>query len=383
MFYLAVAPQLFGSICQRLDEIGIVDEHARVILEKPIGHDLALGPRGQRRRRPGLRRERRSSASTTTSARRRVQNLARRCASPTRSSSRSGTRRCIDHVQITVAETVGVERPRRLLRRRGRAARHGAEPPAAAALPGGDGAAVVRRTRDRCATRRSRCSRRCGRSTRTTSTTTPCAASTTPGSSTATRCRLRRRRGQRRASATETFVALKAEVAQLALGGRAVLPAHRQAHADARVRDRGPSSRSRRTRSSRRPTGGTDAEPAASSWHPARRGRAPAPDRQGAGPGRQPPPADVPLDLTLRHGVRRAAARRLRAAADGRHQAATRRCSCAATRSRPRGHGPSRSCGAGRRRPSAPKRYPAGTTGPTAAAMLLERDGRTWQEPDQ
>ena len=33
--------------------------------------------------------------------------------------------------------------------------------------------------------------------------------------------------------------------------------------------------------------------------------------------------------------------------------------------------------------PDRPKRYPAGTTGPTAAAMLLERDGRTWQEPDQ
>ena len=30
-----------------------------------------------------------------------------------------------------------------------------------------------------------------------------------------------------------------------------------------------------------------------------------------------------------------------------------------------------------------PKRYPAGTPGPTAAAMLLERDGRTWQELDQ
>jgi glucose-6-phosphate 1-dehydrogenase len=28
----------------------------------------------------------------------------------------------------------------------------------------------------------------------------------------------------------------------------------------------------------------------------------------------------------------------------------------------------------------APKRYPAGTSGPTAAAMLLEREGRTWQE---
>jgi glucose-6-phosphate 1-dehydrogenase len=33
--------------------------------------------------------------------------------------------------------------------------------------------------------------------------------------------------------------------------------------------------------------------------------------------------------------------------------------------------------------PERPKRYPAGTTGPTAAVTLLERDGRSWQEPDQ
>jgi glucose-6-phosphate 1-dehydrogenase len=41
VFYLAVAPSLFGAICQRLEEIGVVDERARVVLEKPIGHDLA------------------------------------------------------------------------------------------------------------------------------------------------------------------------------------------------------------------------------------------------------------------------------------------------------------------------------------------------------
>src|SRR4051794_16522558 len=40
VFYLAVAPRLFGALCQRLDEIGVVDERARVVLEKPIGHDL-------------------------------------------------------------------------------------------------------------------------------------------------------------------------------------------------------------------------------------------------------------------------------------------------------------------------------------------------------
>jgi glucose-6-phosphate 1-dehydrogenase len=32
--------------------------------------------------------------------------------------------------------------------------------------------------------------------------------------------------------------------------------------------------------------------------------------------------------------------------------------------------------------PEQPLRYQAGTPGPTAAATLLERDGRAWQEPD-
>src|SRR5690349_9505545 len=41
VFYLAVAPKLFGALCQRLDEIGAVDANARVVMEKPVGHDLA------------------------------------------------------------------------------------------------------------------------------------------------------------------------------------------------------------------------------------------------------------------------------------------------------------------------------------------------------
>ncbi|MDP3890570.1 glucose-6-phosphate dehydrogenase [Nocardioides sp.] len=41
VFYLAVAPALFGEICQHLEETGLVDERARVVLEKPIGSDLA------------------------------------------------------------------------------------------------------------------------------------------------------------------------------------------------------------------------------------------------------------------------------------------------------------------------------------------------------
>ncbi len=41
VFYLAVGPSLFGAICRHLDEIGVVNDLARVVLEKPIGHGLA------------------------------------------------------------------------------------------------------------------------------------------------------------------------------------------------------------------------------------------------------------------------------------------------------------------------------------------------------
>ena len=67
-------------------------------------------------------------------------------------SSRSGIAPHIDHVQITVAETVGVEERGGLLRQVGRAARHGAEPLAAAALHRRHGAAHL--DRGRCGARR-------------------------------------------------------------------------------------------------------------------------------------------------------------------------------------------------------------------------------------
>ena len=41
VFYLACAPKLFGPICSRLAEHGLVNDDSRVVLEKPIGHDLA------------------------------------------------------------------------------------------------------------------------------------------------------------------------------------------------------------------------------------------------------------------------------------------------------------------------------------------------------
>ena len=59
----------------------------------------------------------------------------------------------IDHVQITVAETLGVEGRGAYYDAVRRDARHGAEPHAAAALPGRDGAARRRWRPTRCATR--------------------------------------------------------------------------------------------------------------------------------------------------------------------------------------------------------------------------------------
>ncbi len=39
-FYLAVAPELFGVICTKIGDKGLITPRTRVIIEKPIGHDL-------------------------------------------------------------------------------------------------------------------------------------------------------------------------------------------------------------------------------------------------------------------------------------------------------------------------------------------------------
>ncbi|MCB1049213.1 MAG: glucose-6-phosphate dehydrogenase [Acidobacteria bacterium] len=40
VFYLATSPGIYGPICQMLAQKGLVNRHGRVVLEKPIGHDL-------------------------------------------------------------------------------------------------------------------------------------------------------------------------------------------------------------------------------------------------------------------------------------------------------------------------------------------------------
>ncbi|HIZ98478.1 glucose-6-phosphate dehydrogenase [Janibacter sp. G349] len=106
VFYLAVGPALFGTICHRLDEIGLVQPSSRVVLEKPLGHDLASA------------REINDSVGEVFAesqifridhylGKESVQNLlVTRFANSVFEPLWHAT--AIDHVQITVAESVGV-----------------------------------------------------------------------------------------------------------------------------------------------------------------------------------------------------------------------------------------------------------------------------------
>jgi glucose-6-phosphate 1-dehydrogenase len=45
VYYLATAPSLFTAICAHLSGAGLIDARSRVVLEKPLGHDLASAQR--------------------------------------------------------------------------------------------------------------------------------------------------------------------------------------------------------------------------------------------------------------------------------------------------------------------------------------------------
>ena len=106
-YYLATSPDLYGAICRNLAKNGLIGEKSRVVLEKPIGKDLksakaindAVGevfPESQI-----FRIDHYLGKET-------VQNLlSLRFANTI--FERLWTADVIDHVQITVAETVGVE----------------------------------------------------------------------------------------------------------------------------------------------------------------------------------------------------------------------------------------------------------------------------------
>ena len=135
------SPDLYGPICRNIGAHGLATEQSRVVLEKPIGHDLASAREindqvGEVFAEAQIFRIDHYLGKET------VQNLmALRFANTI--FERLWTTDVIDHVQITVAETVGVEGRGGYYDHAGRDARHGAEPHAAAAVPDRDGAAGV------------------------------------------------------------------------------------------------------------------------------------------------------------------------------------------------------------------------------------------------
>lgn len=106
-FYLAVGPSIFGDIADRLNEYGLVRERSRLVIEKPIGNDLESAHClnevvGRHFREDQIFRIDHYLGKET------VQNLmalrfANTLFQPVWNAS------YIDHVQITVAEDLGVE----------------------------------------------------------------------------------------------------------------------------------------------------------------------------------------------------------------------------------------------------------------------------------
>ena len=107
VFYLATAPSLFGRICERLGQLGLAGPNARVVVEKPIGHDAASA-REVNEMVGAVFPEERVYRIDHYLGKETVQNLmALRFANflfePLWNAAH------IDHVQITVAESIGIE----------------------------------------------------------------------------------------------------------------------------------------------------------------------------------------------------------------------------------------------------------------------------------
>lgn len=105
--YMSTPPSIFGNICEGLSEAGLINNETRVVLEKPIGHDLASSQVINDQVAKYFNEDQTYRIDHYLGKETVLNLLALRFANSIFTSN--WDHNCIDHVQITVAEEVGIE----------------------------------------------------------------------------------------------------------------------------------------------------------------------------------------------------------------------------------------------------------------------------------
>ncbi|MBT0586562.1 glucose-6-phosphate dehydrogenase [Alteromonas oceanisediminis] len=105
--YLATPPSIYGDICRGLNSAGIIDSSVRVVLEKPIGHDLASSKVINEQVAEYFSENQIYRIDHYLGKETVLNLIALRFANSIFATN--WDHNCIDHVQISVAESVGIE----------------------------------------------------------------------------------------------------------------------------------------------------------------------------------------------------------------------------------------------------------------------------------